>query len=977
MPARLNLALRFAAVPALVMLALVATLYLATVWLLNQKLRQDAGAELQQLSAVLSDRLARALNTRITDMEQLARSAALRELGDIPAMRRELEWVKARAGGLIWIGIAQPDGRVLAATQGEREGTSVAASPSFAAGQRGLSYIDFLAAAGSTQAQSGQPEQALRFAEISVPVLDKGGRLLAVLTAQLSAVWFLDLGDRTVNAAAQPLQGWSWQLFDSRGAALKASALPFSRTLDAAAQKQPWVIASENRRQYLVFGQPVPLPTAGIEWELRIAQDLAFATAPSRLIDRTLGAFAIAALILFAMLGYLAARRAGRPFDRLVDAANRRFEAAGGSRAMPYAHYLDALGEELSVDQQGPGRRADDLLLRLASGNQLLQRVIENLPMGVAVSDAAFRVQYVNGSYSRLLGWTSEDVRGRRTAEFLFEPPAGVEFVRQFDHLADPPGEFVARFDALRRDGGSLAIQWHMVPLFDRQNRFDGLIAVIQDISGEASARNQANLQSRRLSVFAEAAVNYALVMLDAEASIVAWSRGAQLLTSHPAGTMLGRPFASLFAADLVTAGLPGALLAEARQAGQAAVEASIVKADGTHFIGVGRLYGHLESTQETGFVLILNDGTQARQAAKELSESESRLSAVIASASDAIVSTDVKGQVMLFNPAAERIFQVPAAEMLGRSLDRLLPAAARRGHKGQLRDFADSKVSRRAMGVGKIEGIRADGERIELEASISQTEVAGSTVLTAILRDVTERARADRALVNYQVQLAGLSKRLLVQEKETTQRLAQALHDDLGQTLAALRLIYDAGVRKLPDGDGDMPWIRRLDGMITDANKQVRRVLMELRPPLLDDLGLYAAIDNELKQQAAAHEGIDFRLDWEGVPIDLRWLGDVEHGAFMIAREAINNAIHHARPGSVTVTMRGSHGRLNLSVRDDGRGEVNIQSIVRPGHLGLVGMRERALAIGAVLEIESSASTGTTVFLKWGAEDEPLVSDR
>ena len=367
-------------------------------------------------------------------------------------------------------------------------------------------------------------------------------------------------------------------------------------------------------------------------------------------------------------------------------------------------------------------------------------------------------------------------------------------------------------------------------------------------------------------------------------------------------------------------------------------------------------------------------DVTQQRQAEQALRESETRLHAVIGSASDAIISTDVDGVVQLFNPAAERIFGHPAARMLGRSLERLLPRRERGRHAAQMAAFAETPVTQRGMGAGTVEGQHADGHRIELEASISQASVGGRRVLTAILHDVTDRARADRALVQYQLELAGLAQRLFAQEKETTQRLAQTLHDELGQTLGALRLTHDA-LRLAGAPAPALPLLEREDRLITDANRQVRQVLSELRSPLLDEQGLVAALDNEV-QRLGSPQG-DTRLGLEVAP-ELqaqRWPPEVEYAAFMVAREAVANALRHARAASISVVLAGDARRLQLEVSDDGIGLPDERRAGRPGHLGLVGMRERALAIAATLTLSAPPGAGTTVQLTWQMPDDPPLA--
>ncbi len=230
------------------------------------------------------------------------------------------------------------------------------------------------------------------------------------------------------------------------------------------------------------------------------------------------------------------------------------------------------------------------------------------------------------------------------------------------------------------------------------------------------------------------------------------------------------------------------------------------------------------------------------------------------------------------------------------------------------------------------------------------------------------EKRRAERALERYRVELQHLTQKLMAQEKITTRRLAQSLHDHLGQTLAALRLGLDAvaatpGERRCEAFDRQSP---RLASLIEQAVREVRRVLMELRPPMLDDAGLTAALDNELRTRSSDHERTAMRLEPGPGCASLRWPADVEYAGFMVAREALSNALQHADAATVRLLVHGGPGRLDLRIEDDGRGIDEAALAGRPGHLGLVGMRERAAAIGASCTVQRNAAGGTRVRLLW-----------
>ena len=141
-------------------------------------------------------------------------------------------------------------------------------------------------------------------------------------------------------------------------------------------------------------------------------------------------------------------------------------------------------------------------------------------------------------------------------------------------------------------------------------------------------------------------------------------------------------------------------------------------------------------------------DISARKRAEANLRISQARLSSIISSAMDAIITIDTDQRITLFNSAAERMFRCAAAEAIGEPLDRFIPQQFRTSHHTHIRNFGAAGATSRAMGnLGKICGLRADGEEFPLEASISQIENDGEQIYTVILRDVTERRRAEQAL--------------------------------------------------------------------------------------------------------------------------------------------------------------------------------------------------------------------------------------
>ncbi|HMV87517.1 MAG TPA: PAS domain S-box protein [Blastocatellia bacterium] len=149
------------------------------------------------------------------------------------------------------------------------------------------------------------------------------------------------------------------------------------------------------------------------------------------------------------------------------------------------------------------------------------------------------------------------------------------------------------------------------------------------------------------------------------------------------------------------------------------------------------------------GLIIYSEDITARKRAELALLEGKARTAGIINSAMDAIISVNSEQRIVLFNPAAEKMFGYIAAEMMGQPLERLLPANARAAHAEHLRRFELTGATTRAMGaLGAISGLRSNGEEFPIEAAISQMDVEGQKLFTVILRDITQRKEAEKQLI-------------------------------------------------------------------------------------------------------------------------------------------------------------------------------------------------------------------------------------
>ena len=234
---------------------------------------------------------------------------------------------------------------------------------------------------------------------------------------------------------------------------------------------------------------------------------------------------------------------------------------------------------------------------------------------------------------------------------------------------------------------------------------------------------------------------------------------------------------------------------------------------------------------------------------------------------------------------------------------------------------------------------------------------------LLGVSINVTDRLATLNTLRASQAELSALARRLLDQERETTARLAQVLHDRLGPSLAAARLHLQA----LPPADA-ASGLHAAGQALAQAEQDLRHALVELRPALLDEAGLGAALAHEIALRRPAGGRTEIWFEPAGDAAARRWPAAVEYGAFMVAREALVNALQHADAALIRLRVAGDARHLALEVLDDGGGIDDAHCAGRAGHLGITGMRERAHAIGARLAISAAEGGGTAVRLHWEA---------
>jgi len=355
----------------------------------------------------------------------------------------------------------------------------------------------------------------------------------------------------------------------------------------------------------------------------------------------------------------------------------------------------------------------------------------------------------------------------------------------------------------------------------------------------------------------------------------------------------------------------------------------------------------------------------RSQETEKQLIVSNQRLAGILSIAQDAIISIDSEQRIQMFNRGAEQTFGYQAGEVLGQPLGLLLPDRFSKPHERYVKDFGKAPEVARMMGQRReILGKRKDGSEFPAEASISKLiQPDGEIVFTVILRDITDRREKESELRASREELRRLAAHIESVRDEESKRIAREVHDVLGQSLTVLKMRLSSLSGEIRPHDHDLQRkLQELIDTVSGTMESVRQIARQLRPSLLDSLGLEAAIRSHVEefQKATRIEAVvDLeKLDPEPDP-------QISIGLFRMVQEGLTNVARHSEATRVTVELKKSQSPvpfLRLEVSDNGKG-FNVQKTSRES-LGLVGMKERAFNLGGDVSVQSQPGHGTKIIV-------------
>ncbi len=579
------------------------------------------------------------------------------------------------------------------------------------------------------------------------------------------------------------------------------------------------------------------------------------------------------------------------------------------------------------------------------------QRILDSSPDGILTYDSTGRCRQANAAAARIVGTTVEELLKQNFRQLESWKRAGM--LAAAEQALATRTEQKLEVHLTTMFGKDVWLHLGFASFFSDQAQH--LLVFSTDISERMRAEEALRLSRQRLALHIEQ-TPLAVIEFDVKGCFTAWNPAAERIFGWTAEEALGQYWAFIVPESARPAfdGVWGALVAQ--RGGGRSTNKNLTKD------------GRTISCEWFNTPLVAPDGTTVGVASlvqdvtdrERAEQGRRKLQQAVETSGEAVFITDLDGIISYINPAFTALYGYAADEVLDLVTPRILKSG--RLAPAAYEQFWSALVSGQEV-RGEVLNRRKDGTIITVESSASPVldQTGRITGFLGIQRDITERKRAEQELEASREQLRALTRRIQHLREEEQTHLSREIHDQIGQTLTAVQIDLGWLFDKLPKGSAALRRrARAMKQRIDLAMENVRHIALELRPPILDTVGLDAALE-WLVEQTARQAGLRFSVDEniEGASLN----PGLALAVYRIAQEALTNVVRHAGASHVSVQLATSREALTLEVSDDGRG-LSAEEARNPRALGLLGMRERAAAYDGSLTVTGAEGEGTTVRL-------------
>lgn len=583
----------------------------------------------------------------------------------------------------------------------------------------------------------------------------------------------------------------------------------------------------------------------------------------------------------------------------------------------------------------------------LRKANETLQTIFDAAPVAILGLDAARQITSWNSGAQKMFGWTAEETIGRVCPTIPKEDFANFEEMINLV-LRDGPQTGMV-YHQQKKSGERISCSISSSALRDAAGNAIGLMVIVEDITERKLAVEKLSESEERYRQMFEKNRVIKLLIDPESLGIVDANPAACDFYGFPLPEFKSKKFT-----DINT--LPEEQLATE--------VANAMSESRNYFVFRHRLAsGEIRDVEVHSCPVdlqgrkilysIIYDITERRRAEQALKQSERDYRELFEHAHDAILIFTPEDEIVLdVNQHACEIYGFSRSEFIGMSLETI----SKDPHRGRLR-------VKETLGKGNYLNFetvqyKKDGTEMFLEINAAVVDYKCQRAILSVNRDISERKRVEE-------ERAQLLRRLVTAQEAEQRRLSRELHDQMGQSVAALLL----GLKSLDDSSQFQSPARdrlhQLQGLTNLLARDVHQLASSLRPPALDDLGLHTALSNYVEEWSERSKiPADFHSN--GL-IKERLPAAVETTVYRIVQESLTNVLKHAHASNVSIIVEHRGNRVLAIVEDDGRGfdaEAMMNRPMSERHLGLLGMKERVALVDGRLNIESTLGVGTTVLV-------------
>ena len=570
------------------------------------------------------------------------------------------------------------------------------------------------------------------------------------------------------------------------------------------------------------------------------------------------------------------------------------------------------------------------------------------------IDPSGFIVSWNKGAEA-IKGYAAADVIGKPISIFYSTEDNEKQEPAHNLGMAGVHGHHYSEGWRIRKDGSRFWAEIVFTAVYDEQGQLNGFLKITRDRTEFKKAQEQIFYQARLMEDTSDAVFS-----TDKDYAIQSWNKAAEKLYGYSAREVIGstikdvaRPILNENAQisirnQLLTEGYwKGEGLHQAKHGAQLTL---LISASSTHD----------RQGKVDGYVLVCRDISDRKKEEQRLQQfnleleeqvrrKTTELFVVFERVSDGFMAFDNSGEITYVNKMAAELNQRQPEELIGKNFWQLFPTA---------RDNEFSWNFHHA--IQTQQNIHFEMFSPSLQLWIECYMYPSTDGLSLFFRDITEKRKAEEAISRSSEELRQLASHLQNIREEERATMAREIHDELGQQLTGLKMDLAWMARKW-DKPTDDPLSLKITGalgLLDNTIKTVRRIATELRPSILDDLGLIAAIEWQ-GQEFQQRSGIT--VAFQSSISEFHFDPDTAIGLFRICQESLTNVARHSEARNVWIGLACTGDDLILSIKDDGKG-LGVKDAGEKKTLGLLGMKERAIMMGGRLALNSYPGKGLTL---------------